>query len=385
MTWHMAPLGELVDFYSGGTPSKSNPDFWDGDVPWFSAKDMKSPRLVDTTTHVSELVFRSTPLRKLPVGTVVLVVRGMILAHTVPIATLGVDAAINQDLKALLPRDDVDPSFLASMLRAQHSTILTQVSTAAHGTKRLESRILENIQIPVPPIEEQRRIAAILDHADSLLERQRQSLRRIASVATTAFDEKFKNCRTVLPLGEVADFYGGSSLPAGLPFEGQDDGFLMLKVSDMNIPGNEIEVRAPAAWSSRPGPRASTCPSGSVVIPKRGAAIATNKKRVVRRPAILDPNLMAIAPRAGRLTTAYLLSWLQAFDLSQITSGSSVPQLNKRDLAPLEIPVPTMEQQLEFEHVVERVGSLRAASEGRTQRLAMLFASLQARAFVGEL
>lgn len=160
-------LSEIVKFTSGGTPSKANAAYWNGDVPWFSAKDIKKPRLTDSADHISEEVFASTPLRKLPENTVVLVVRGMILAHTVPIAVLGVEAAINQDLKALLPKEevDVDPTFLAAMLRAQHGTILSQVSTAGHGTKKLDSRVLESIRIPFPAPEEQRRIAKVLDLA----------------------------------------------------------------------------------------------------------------------------------------------------------------------------------------------------------------------------
>ena len=158
-------LCEIVDFTSGGTPSKANPAFWDGDVPWFSAKDIKKPRLTDSADHISEAAFTATSLRRLPANTVVLVVRGMILAHTVPIAVLTVESAINQDLKALLPKRDVDPTFLAAMLQAQHGTILSQVSTAGHGTKKLDSRVLANIRIPLPELDEQRRIAAILDLA----------------------------------------------------------------------------------------------------------------------------------------------------------------------------------------------------------------------------
>lgn len=158
-------LCEIVEFASGGTPSKANPAFWEGDVPWFSAKDIKKPRLTDSADHISETVFTTTSLRRLPANTVVLVVRGMILAHTVPISVLAVESAINQDLKALLPRREVDPTFLAAMLQAQHGTILSQVSTAGHGTKKLDSRVLENIRIPLPELDEQRRIAAILDLA----------------------------------------------------------------------------------------------------------------------------------------------------------------------------------------------------------------------------
>ena len=189
-------LAEIVDFYSGGTPSKSTPEFWAGSVPWFSAKDMKQPRLSDSTDHIAEDVFSSTSLRKLPAGTIAMVVRGMILAHTIPISILDVDAAINQDLKALLPKREIDPSFLAAMLRAQHATILSQVSTAAHGTKKLESRVLENLRIPYPALPEQRRIAAILDHADALRTKRLLVLTRLESLIQSIFIEMFADCES---------------------------------------------------------------------------------------------------------------------------------------------------------------------------------------------
>lgn len=98
-------LGEVVDFYSGATPAKANTAWWQGDVSWFSAKDLKTRMLRDSIDHVSSEVFASTPLRLLPAGTVVMVVRGMILAHTVPICEMAVEGAINQDIKALIPRN----------------------------------------------------------------------------------------------------------------------------------------------------------------------------------------------------------------------------------------------------------------------------------------
>lgn len=105
-------LGDVVHFYSGGTPPKSNVAHWQGDVPWFSAKDMKRPRLTDSADHVADDVFSTTSLRRVPAGTVAMVVRGMILAHTVPISILDVEAAINQDLKALIPKTELDSTYL---------------------------------------------------------------------------------------------------------------------------------------------------------------------------------------------------------------------------------------------------------------------------------
>lgn len=77
------------------------------------------------------------------------------------------------------------------MLRAQHAAILAQVSTAAHGTTKLETRVLESIQIPLPPLDEQRRIAEILDHADALRAKRRQVLAHLDDLAQSIFRDMF--------------------------------------------------------------------------------------------------------------------------------------------------------------------------------------------------
>lgn len=124
----------------------------------------------------------------------------------------------------------------------------------------------------------------------------------------------------------------------------------------MNLPGNESEVSVSREWSTN-GSGGIIAPQGAILIPKRGGAIATNKKRVLARTCALDPNLMAISPGPG-LRQELLFQWFKLFDLSTITSGSAVPQLNKGDLAPLPIVVPPKDQQDRFAAIAQRVTSI---------------------------
>ena len=144
-----APLGELCALYSGGTPSKSQANFWSGTLPWFSPKDLKFDDLRDSQDHISERIPNESSLRLLPADTVVVVVRGMILAHTLPVSVLRVPATINQDLKALVPRQNVNVDFLAAAIRSHSNSLLAQVGTAAHGTRKLETSILQSVTIPI--------------------------------------------------------------------------------------------------------------------------------------------------------------------------------------------------------------------------------------------
>jgi type I restriction enzyme S subunit len=161
-------LKDSAELTSGGTPNKANVGYWDGDFPWVSPKDMKVDTICDSLDHVSEKVFRETNLHKIPAGTPLIVVRGMILAHTVPLAITGRDVSINQDMKAIRFDSEIDPLFGLWCLKAQHTALLNSVSTAAHGTKRLDSRVLGEFQLMIPPPILQNKFVSIVQKSNGL-------------------------------------------------------------------------------------------------------------------------------------------------------------------------------------------------------------------------
>jgi type I restriction enzyme S subunit len=238
---------------------------------------------------------------------------------------------------------------------------------------------------------QQQQIADVLDRAGALCAKRRKSGDLLEQLARAVFVSFFGDPREnpkgwpERPLGGLAQLYGGASLPTGEAFTGQRNGYLLMKVSDMNLPGNEVVVSASRLWSDRRGSKAATCPEGSIVIPKRGAAIATNKKRLVNRPCVLDPNLMAIKADERTVLADYLYAWFAGFDLSDITSGSSVPQLNKQDLNPLTVPVPPLDLQRSYVAALRQLDVVRARRTRHAEALQRLFESLQQRAFSGQL
>jgi type I restriction enzyme S subunit len=156
------PLAECSEFVSGGTPSKANTEFWSGEFPWVSPKDMKVDTIVDAQDHVSETVFEQTSLKKIRAGTPLIVVRGMILVHTVPMAITAREVAINQDMKAINFSQGIDPLFGFWCLKVQHEAILARVETAAHGTKRLNTARLGKVPITIPDEDAQQEFLAIV-------------------------------------------------------------------------------------------------------------------------------------------------------------------------------------------------------------------------------
>lgn len=167
--WEVVRLGHLIDVVSGGTPSKANPEYWSGEFPWVSPKDMKVKLISDAQDHISELAFKENKIKKVPKNSLLIVIRGMILSHTIPVAVTSRPVSINQDMKALIPKKRIQPIFLLWALLCQHDYILSKVSTAAHGTKRLESRELHGLSIPVPSLEKQKQFENICSHHSNMI------------------------------------------------------------------------------------------------------------------------------------------------------------------------------------------------------------------------
>ena len=170
--WPIQSLKNLVSFVSGGTPSKSREDFWEGDLPWVSPKDMKRVGIDSAFDHVNRKVLTETAIKLIPVGSVLVVVRGMILVHTVPVAQSLVPMTINQDMKALVPIQSVNGTYLLWSLRVRQGQLLSLVTTAAHGTKKMETERLEAFSISLPPLAAQEDFAGKLASIESIQSQQ---------------------------------------------------------------------------------------------------------------------------------------------------------------------------------------------------------------------
>ncbi|MEQ4519292.1 restriction endonuclease subunit S [Pseudarthrobacter sp. B907] len=147
------PLKRLVRVMGGMTPSKENAAFWGGDIPWVSPKDVKTDVLDGSLDCITQTALDGTNISFVPRGSVVIVVRGMILARTVPVATLNVDSTINQDIKAMVPCEGVITSeYLRDWLSAHEAELIQLVETAGHGTKKLDTERLMNVRVSLPPV-----------------------------------------------------------------------------------------------------------------------------------------------------------------------------------------------------------------------------------------
>jgi type I restriction enzyme S subunit len=161
--WKRCRMSYLVTMISGGTPSKDTPEYWRGRIPWVSPKDMKVRIISDAMDHVSEKAVSDTGLVIVQPPALLIVVRGMILAHTFPVAYTIAPVTVNQDMKALHLATNVDANYFAYLLEGMSDLVLSLVEEAGHGTKCLRTDLWRAIEIYLPPQAEQIDIAAFLD------------------------------------------------------------------------------------------------------------------------------------------------------------------------------------------------------------------------------
>jgi type I restriction enzyme S subunit len=150
---------------SGGTPSKANPQYWGGETPWLSAKDLKSFRLSSAQETVTEAGI-ANGTRLVPANTLLILVRGMTLHKDVPVGITTRPVTFNQDLKALAVRNETNPAYLAYWLVGHKAELMSLVDHAGHGTGRLTTECLSAVEVNIPPPGEQDRVVKILDTAD---------------------------------------------------------------------------------------------------------------------------------------------------------------------------------------------------------------------------
>lgn len=232
--WQEVPLASLCTMASGGTPSKSIPEYWGGAIPWISGASMHDQRISDSERKVTQAAI-GNGTRLAPVGSTLVLVRGMALLEEMRIGHVVKEVAFNQDVKALIPdSSQVDPTFLTYSLLANRPRLLSQVHQAGHGTGVLGTDRLSSLTISLPSLEEQRRIAGVLGALDELIEVNRGLVRDLDASFIVSWQQVSAASSAFTPFGEVAQ------ATKGLSYKGAflvDEGLPMINMGSFGVDG----------------------------------------------------------------------------------------------------------------------------------------------------
>lgn len=186
--WGLKRLKRIVQFRGGGTPTKDNLEYWRGEIPWVSPKDMKVSMILETEDTITAQAVRESATKLIPAGAVLIVVRSGILVHSIPVALTGREVTLNQDLKALIPRAELVPEYLMYVVSGMQRKLLREWKKEGATVESLEIELVANTPTPLPAIPDQRAIATFLDREtakiDALVAKIRDAIDRLKEFRT---------------------------------------------------------------------------------------------------------------------------------------------------------------------------------------------------------
>lgn len=316
------------------------------------------------------------------------VLYGKLRPYLNKVVTPDFEGKCSTEIAPLLPASNIDRRYLAYFLRKPEIVESISAKTAGARMPRADMDFVFSLPIPLRSLAEQIRDVDTLSRAEGIVRLRREAERKSAELVAATFIDMFGDPTTntmgwtVAPLQSVALVGSGFGFP--ITYQGKHSGaYPFYKVSDMNLKGNEVEMKEANNYISEEDMvdlRAKSFPKGTVIFPKIGAAIATNKKRILTINSCFDNNVMGITPGDG-IVPSYLHALICAKNLSDFASDSNPPSIRKTTVEDWVIPVPPYEAQVKFDHQVGLVRSIQAQQAAATVKAQETFDALLAQIF----
>ena len=388
--WPTKPLGELVDFVGGGTPRRDRPDYWGGEVPWASVKDLQSQSLETTLETITPKGLANSASNLIPKGTVIIASRvglGKVAINLKPVA-------INQDLKALTPRSsDLSPRYLLLFLLSKAEYFeRTGVGATVKGLTLAD---YQRLDIVLPPLPEQERIVKLLDEADELRKLRAQADRRTADLIPALFHEMFgenaKKPHVRVKLEQIAKVVSGVAkgrkfngrLPVEVPY---------LRVA--NVQAGHLDLSEIKTIQALPEEvEELALRKGDILLTEGGDFDKLGRGAMLEQdlPTCIHQNhVFRVRVEQSKLDPVYFAKFLLTGEARRYFLGcakrtTNLASINMTQLRALPVLLPPLPLQKEFAARVSDIRAMQAEQAASRCRLDDLFQSMLHRAFQGEL
>ena len=188
--WDQLPLIQACKaIFGGGTPSKSHPEYYNGNTPWVTPKDMKRTLITDSIDHITDDAIKNSTTNLVPQNSVLMVIRSGILKHTLPVAINIIPVTINQDMKAFITDELISPIFLMYYFKSIESDVLSGVRGVT--ADNIDFKTFQRSLIPIPPIELQNQFADFVQQVEKSKATVQQGLDRLNLLKSALMQEYF--------------------------------------------------------------------------------------------------------------------------------------------------------------------------------------------------
>jgi type I restriction enzyme, S subunit len=393
MKWLPLRLESLISMYGGGTPSKQNPSFWKGDIPWVSPKDMSVREIHDSQDHITQEAVEKSTTQLVPAGSVLVVVRSGILVRKIPIGIAQRPLAINQDMKALVPNQGVlDSRFLSYLLESKQQVLLSNYVKRGATVHSLQIDKLKKMIVQLPPMSEQRRIVEVLGEADALRRKRAEADAKSGRILPALFSKMFGDPTTnpkrwpTERLGHLFDMAGGGT-PSKSVTEYWNGDIPWVSPKDMKcdvVLDTEDQITLEAIRSSA----TRLVNQGAILVVYRSGILAHSfPVAFAGRDLTINQDLKALSSK-GEVSNEYLYGLLSAvptIGLSCVKKGATVHNVDGTRFLSLDIATPPEQLQKSFGVRLEELLRFKTKRESASALVEDLFAVLLHRAFSGNL
>ena len=384
-------IGEVFQVASGGTPSRSKEEyFFEGHIPWVKTGELKGKYANIPTEYITQLGLDNSSAKLFPPKTVLLAMYGATIGAC---SILSFEAATNQACAAILPNDKCDESYLYYFLLSIKNELISKGLGGAQPN--ISAGLIKKIKIPLPPLAEQKKIAAILDAADQLRQKDQQLIDHYAALSQSLFLEMFGDvfANTKLfemySLGDLVDKVQIGPFGSQLHKKDYIEGGVPL-VNPVHIVDSKIVVDSSFTLSKE---KFESLPNyhlqlNDIVMGRRGE---------MGRCAVVGENESGFFCGTGSLflrpnnavTSEFLLRAIMSKSgkdyLERNAQGVTMKNLNKKIILNMRISVPPIELQDKFCDSIKKIAQQKRIAQANLSKSKSLFNSLLQKAFKGEL
>lgn len=365
--WSIHELGDLTEkIEGGGTPTRSDPAYWSGSIPWVTVKDLKKIRLSFAEESISPLGLKESSSRLIPKHTLIIATR-MALGKAVMFDR---DVTINQDLKAIFPKKTVDSEYLLQWYLSKSDYIQSMGTGSTVKGIRLDD--LKLIPISLPPRPEQQKIGVILTAVDDVIESTQAQINKLKDLKAGMMQDlltkgightEFKDSPVgripkaweCLPLSEVSSLITKGATPTTTGHAYADRGVRFYRsvnaTADGALDRSDIKYITNDADSSQKRSRLAV---GDVVLSIVGSAgrtyfCITSESEL---PANINQNVALIRPSQNKISSEYLkyviTSMAFQYQVDMEVTTQAQPSLSLAQVGNFLVNIPSMEEQVEI-------------------------------------
>jgi len=390
--WELKRMTELCEkITSGGTPLTSKTEYYNGDIPWAITEDITSSDMYikQTKKKITKKGINNSSAKLFPKGTLLLTMYGTVGK----VAITEVEMATNQAILGLIPKKQVDTLYLYYFLKSFENKWQNFMRTTTQSN--INATIVKRLLVPIPPLEEQKKIVEILQFADYLKERRKEAIKLIDKIVMSLFYDMFGDPATnpkgweVKKIGNIIEdiksgfAYGKFNKERGIPqlrpYNITEDGKLGLSTlkyvpdTKKNIEGYYLKT-------------------GDIIFNNTNSPELVGKTTIFKSDldCVFSNHLTRIRLDETKATPAYIKQlfnylWLKRVFQNRCHQWVNQASINNKNLRELEILLPPLDLQQEFTEIVSKLEDKRKQMEEAEEKLEMLYQILLKQAFTGKL